>query len=119
MFGFRWLQRIRLPFGFRSTLSRGGVGYSWGVPGFRVGISPSGRKWISFGFPGLGLSFFRYIGKSQNNRDAIIVDSDELLEIPPSAPANSQNPAQERALNSRQTKTSKTKNKLKKWKNLK
>ena len=115
MFGFRWLQRIRLPFGFRSTLSRGGVGYSWGVPGFRVGISPSGRKWISFGFPGLGLSFFRYIGKSQNNRDAIIVDDDELLEIPPSTPNRSQNSAPAPTSNNRQSKTD---NKIKKWKNL-
>jgi len=81
MFGFRWLQRIRLPFGFRSTVSRSGIGYSWGVPGLRVGVSPSGRKWISLGFPRLGLSFFRYLGNNNTQRDAVFIDDDELVEF--------------------------------------
>lgn len=62
MFGFRWVQRIRMPFGFRSSITRNGLGFSWGIPGLRFGVSPAGRKWMSIGFPGLGLYFFRYLG---------------------------------------------------------
>ena len=56
MFGFRWIQRFKLPFGIRSSLTRRGVGFSWGIPGLRFGVSPSNRKWMSFGFPGLDTS---------------------------------------------------------------
>ena len=82
MLGFRWLQRFRLPLGFRSTISRGGVGYSWGIPGLRVGRSPSGRKWLSIGLPGTGLSFFKYISKQPSGQTAIFVDDDEFVEFP-------------------------------------
>ena len=84
MFGFRWVQRIRLPLGFRSSLTRNGLGFSWGIPGLRFGVSPSGRKWISFGFPRIGLYFFRYIGETRTsnlNGEHIVSDEDEIIEV--------------------------------------
>jgi uncharacterized protein YegL len=45
---------------FRTTVSRSGVGFSVGVPGLRLGVSPGGRKYISAGFPGLGLYWIKY-----------------------------------------------------------
>lgn len=36
----------------RTTLSKGGVGMSWGFTGFIVGVSANGRKYIKMGIPG-------------------------------------------------------------------
>lgn len=52
---------------FRTTLSKGGVGVSWGIPGFRFGVSPSGRKYFSIGIPGTGLYFIKYLDSKSNN----------------------------------------------------
>lgn len=52
---------------FRTTLSKGGVGMSWGIPGFRFGVSPSGRKYFSIGIPGTGLYFIKYLDAKSNN----------------------------------------------------
>jgi hypothetical protein len=44
----------------RTTISKKGIGSSIGVPGFRVGVSPDGRKFWSVGIPGTGLYYIRY-----------------------------------------------------------
>ena len=58
---WRWIKRFRLFAGVNATASANGVGWSWGLPGFRIGISPHGRKWISIGIPGTGLRYFKYL----------------------------------------------------------
>jgi len=40
---------------FRVNLSRGGVGGSVGIPGFRFTIAADGRRYITVGIPGTGL----------------------------------------------------------------
>jgi hypothetical protein len=45
----------------RMTLSKGGVGMSWGIPGFRFGVSANGRKYITIGIPRTGLYFTKYL----------------------------------------------------------
>lgn len=50
--------------GFRTSLSKGGVGYSYGFFGFRFGVSPKGCKYISFGIPGTGLYFIKYLNRN-------------------------------------------------------
>jgi hypothetical protein len=45
---------------FRTTVSKKGVGGSVGFLGFRVGVSPDGRKYWSFGMPGTGLYYIKY-----------------------------------------------------------
>jgi hypothetical protein len=55
--------RFRKTFGrgpFRWTLTKKGIGCSWGIPGLRYGISPSGQKYISAGIPGTGLYYIKY-----------------------------------------------------------
>jgi len=42
---------------FRVNLSKTGVGYSVGGPGFRTGVSSSGKKYTTFGVPGTGLGY--------------------------------------------------------------
>ena len=92
---WRWLQRIRLPFGVNANLSRGGVGWSWGIPGIRVGVSPSGRKWLSLGIPGTGFRIFRFIdefwGTNQGGTEHTEVFDDEVFDtrsgqVPPEKP---------------------------------
>ena len=68
-----WIFRKIFRFGpFRTTLSKGGVGASWGIPGFRIGVSANGRKYITLGIPGTGLYFTKYFTSEkkaiQNNQ---------------------------------------------------
>jgi hypothetical protein len=52
---------------FRTSLSKKGIGYSYGFFGFRFGVSPSGSKYISFGIPGTGLYFIKYLNSNSQN----------------------------------------------------
>jgi hypothetical protein len=47
----------------RTTISKKGIGTSIGFFGFRVGVSPEGKKYWSFGIPGTGLYFLKYFKK--------------------------------------------------------
>jgi hypothetical protein len=51
----------------RTTISKGGVGMSWGIPGFRVGVSANGRKYVTLGIPGTGLYFTKYLSNQKSN----------------------------------------------------
>jgi hypothetical protein len=42
---------------FRVNLSKSGVGYSVGGPGFRTGLNPRGRRYTTFTVPGTGLGY--------------------------------------------------------------
>ncbi len=62
----------------RTTVSKSGIGWSIGIPGFRVGISPTGKKYLSAGIPNTGLYWIKYfdfpqkdtrLSKSQNLND--------------------------------------------------
>lgn len=56
-----WRFRKTKNFGpVRTTVSKKGLGTSVGFLGFRVGVSPDGRKYFSFGIPGTGLYFIKY-----------------------------------------------------------
>jgi hypothetical protein len=61
MKGLRFQKRIRLPGGFRINLSKSGIGFSAGVPGFRMGIDSKNRRYSSIGLPGSGVSMRRYL----------------------------------------------------------
>lgn len=56
-----WRFRKTLSFGAtRFTLTRRGIGTSWKLPGFRVGINAQGRWYLSFGIPGTGLYWIKH-----------------------------------------------------------
>ena len=62
-----WTFRKIFRFGpMRTTLSKGGVGMSWGISGFRVGVSANGRKYITIGIPGTGFYFTKYLTKQNS-----------------------------------------------------
>jgi hypothetical protein len=44
------------------NLSKSGVGLSVGVKGFRLGVSSSGRRYVSAGLPGSGI-YYRHFAK--------------------------------------------------------
>lgn len=66
--GLRYRKSIKLGGGFRINLSKSGVGYSWGLPGFRISKSPNGTKQKTFYIPGTGLS---YVKRSSKNKKEI------------------------------------------------
>jgi hypothetical protein len=45
---------------FRATVYKNGIGTSFGFFGFRFGVSPDGKKYYSFGIPGIGLYCIKY-----------------------------------------------------------
>lgn len=51
---------------FRWTLSRGGIGWSWGIPGLRYGVSATGRRYVSCGIPGFGLYWVKYLDETHS-----------------------------------------------------
>jgi len=62
--GWRFRKIVR--FGpVRGWVARSGIGYSWGFPGFRVGISANGTRYLSVGIPGTGLYFIKHFTRSR------------------------------------------------------
>ena len=54
--GIRYRKSIRLGGGFRINLSKSGVGYSWGVPGYRITRTARGTTRRTCSIPGTGIS---------------------------------------------------------------
>ena len=63
--GLRFRKSINLGGGFRINLSKSGVGYSWGVKGYRVTKTASGRTRKTYSIPGTGIS---WVDESRNSR---------------------------------------------------
>lgn len=66
--GLRFSKSIKLPFGLRLNLSKSGIGFSWGVKGFRVSKSAKGRVRKTVTVPGTGLS---YVKEESSNKKEI------------------------------------------------
>lgn len=45
---------------FKASVSKRGIGTSFGFLGFRFGVSPDGRRYWSFGILGSGLYYIKY-----------------------------------------------------------
>lgn len=55
--GTRFRKSVKLPGGGRINLSKSGVGYSWGVKGYRKTKTATGRTRTTYSVPGTGLSY--------------------------------------------------------------
>ena len=55
--GFRYRKSIHLGGGFRVNISKSGIGYSWGVKGYRVTKTARGTTRRTVSIPGTGISF--------------------------------------------------------------
>ncbi len=61
--GFRFRKSINLGLGFKVNLSKSGIGYSWGVPGYRITKTAKGRTRKTYSIPGTGIG---YVEESSN-----------------------------------------------------
>lgn len=56
-----WRWRKTKSYGpIRTTVSKKGLGTSFGFLGFRFGVSPDGKKYWSFSIPRTGLYYIKY-----------------------------------------------------------
>jgi hypothetical protein len=56
---WRW-RKTKIYGPIRSTVSKKGLGTSFGFLGFRFGVSPNGRKFWSFGIPRTSFYYIKY-----------------------------------------------------------
>lgn len=64
--GFRMRKSINLGGGFKINLSKSGIGYSWGVPGYRITKTAKGTTRRTYSIPGTGLSYVDESGRNRN-----------------------------------------------------
>lgn len=65
--GLRFKKSINLGGGFKVNLSGSGVGFSWGVPGYRVTKTAGGKTRQTFSLPGTGLSYVTESGSGKTS----------------------------------------------------
>ncbi len=65
--GWRYRKSINLGGGFRINLSKSGIGYSWGFPGYRHTYSANGTQRKTYSIPGTGISYVESYGNRRNN----------------------------------------------------
>ena len=64
--GLRFRKSINLGGGFRVNLSKSGVGYSWGVKGYRVTKKAGGGRRTTASIPGTGISYTKDYGSKSS-----------------------------------------------------
>lgn len=67
--GWRFRKSVNLGFGFRINLSKSGIGYSWGFPGYRVTKMANGGNRVTYSIPGTGISYVEQSGGKSSNVD--------------------------------------------------
>lgn len=65
--GFRFRKSINLGLGFRINLSKSGIGYSWGVKGYRVTRTAKGTIRRTISLPGTGISYVSENGRRRTS----------------------------------------------------
>lgn len=97
---FRLRKSINLGGGFRINISKSGVGYSWGVPGFRISNGADGRIRRSVGIPGTGIYWTEEIGRDRQNNSTTRRERNTPQRVP--APSFEERPDSERTDSQRQ-----------------
>jgi len=79
--GWKYRKSINLGGGFRINLSKSGVGYSWGVPGYRITKTVNGATRKTYSIPGTGISYSETNKghRIQNNQPQINYDYNTKL----------------------------------------
>lgn len=65
--GLRFKKSFNLGAGFKINLSKSGIGYSWGIPGFRKTKLCNGRTRTTFNIPGTGISYIKEMRKKKSS----------------------------------------------------
>ena len=71
--GLRFRKSINVGWGFRINISKSGIGYSWGVPGYRKTWKANGGERTTYSIPGTGISYVEETTRSKylaNNAQA-------------------------------------------------
>ena len=66
--GWRLRKSINLGLGFRINLSKSGIGYSWGFPGYRTTKLANGGTRQTYSIPGTGISYVEQQGGRGNSQ---------------------------------------------------
>ncbi len=78
--GWRYNKSINLGGGFRINLSKSGVGYSWGFPGYRITKTATGNRRKTYSIPGSGISYTEtFKNRSNNNLNEVNYDNNTKL----------------------------------------
>ena len=70
--GFRYRKSINLGGGFKINLSKSGVGYSWGVKGYRITQKAGGGTRRTVSIPGTGISYVQETGSGRRKNNSAI-----------------------------------------------
>jgi hypothetical protein len=70
--GLRFRRSIKVLPGVRLNLSKSGLGISAGPRGFHVGMDARGKRYVSAGIPGTGISSRHYASPAPAHRPATI-----------------------------------------------
>ncbi len=66
--GFRFNKSIRLGKNFRINLSKSGIGYSYGIKGYRITKTAKGKIRQTVSIPGTGISYSKEFKATKNNK---------------------------------------------------
>lgn len=79
--GLNFRKSVNLGKGFKVNLSGSGVGFSWGVPGFRVTKTATGKTRQTISIPGTGISYTSELGgkKSKSTKKTTAGDVGKTL----------------------------------------
>lgn len=66
--GFRYRKSLNLGCGFRINISKSGIGYSWGIKGYRITKTAKGNVRRTASIPGTGISYVEEVGKNKSNQ---------------------------------------------------
>ena len=69
--GWRFRKSIDILGLFRINFSKSGIGFSWGVPGYRVTKMANGRTRKTVSIPGTGVSHVSETGKTKKAQKAL------------------------------------------------
>lgn len=68
--GFRYRKSINLGGGFKINLSKSGIGYSWGVKGYRITKKAGGGTRRTASIPGTGISYVEETGAGKRKHSS-------------------------------------------------
>lgn len=77
--GLRYRKSIKLGGGFRVNISKSGIGYSWGVPGYRITRTASGKTRRTASIPGTGISYVTENSGTNNTSKSTTPQKDFLV----------------------------------------
>ncbi len=77
--GWRYRKSVNLGGGFRINISKSGIGYSWGVPGYRHTYSANGTQRKTYSIPGTGISYVENVNHKNPNSNINYDENTKLI----------------------------------------